>query len=504
MNTAASMPLSLTRLSCDLHRNTRSWRHSPGFLSIFRFLSSAEVSTALRPFYFSVHPDLFGKHPNERSVNENSLKQLSSYLETLQQRRSVQPVSLKFYLRSQGESVKGSFRMVTLNLREHDTRNVVLRVLKLCDLPTTYVDNISPPPKSKSSGPSTKAEQQTTAWQKYERMFHDSDDAYGTEAIRDMVRKAKEAESLLSWLRKNIDDAAEKQAACLPVQEEVERLQLELAKNLSLKKVIWDCGWNITHFRGCLQSFQALARDHPELVPVLKGRTLVFGNDTGVSWKGDILLSSGEVRHNWLDFLKNVWKQDAALLAIPPMQKAVSRVLRDIRVVHRKFQPNIMARSYANQLRRLVTSLSDHQGRQGYPRSWPQSLEKYELVVEPEAGPLMLSPTGQFIAPSSCPASLLVSYLSEHMAEAERLLNNYQLNKHIERSLHKQCMEEFGLVSLHKEDNVTPDLMITCCSKLIECKGQLLPVLQGRCLYIANYYSVMSDGQVCIPWNWKL
>jgi hypothetical protein len=31
-----------------------------------RFLSSAEVSAALRPFYFSVHPDLFGRHPTER------------------------------------------------------------------------------------------------------------------------------------------------------------------------------------------------------------------------------------------------------------------------------------------------------------------------------------------------------------------------------------------------------------------------------------------------------
>lgn len=31
-----------------------------------RFLSSAEVSTALRPFYFSVHPDLFGKYPEQR------------------------------------------------------------------------------------------------------------------------------------------------------------------------------------------------------------------------------------------------------------------------------------------------------------------------------------------------------------------------------------------------------------------------------------------------------
>lgn len=35
-------------------------------LRLCRFLSSAEVSAALRPFYFSVHPDLFGRYPAER------------------------------------------------------------------------------------------------------------------------------------------------------------------------------------------------------------------------------------------------------------------------------------------------------------------------------------------------------------------------------------------------------------------------------------------------------
>ncbi|XP_026277751.1 T-cell activation inhibitor, mitochondrial isoform X1 [Frankliniella occidentalis] len=469
-----------------------------------RLLSSVEVSTALRPFYFSVHPDLFGKHPNERSINENSLMQLSSYLETLQRSRSVRPVSLKFYLRPRETSFKGSFQLVTLNLNERDTRNAVLRVLKSCNLPTTYVDNISPAPTSKTQDYYPTPDQKSTAWQKYESMFKDNDDAYGAHIIRGMVKKAKEDESLLSWLKNNIDNAAEKQAACLPIQEEVKRLQVELAQNLGLQEIIWDCGWNVTHFRGCLQSFQALARDHSELLHVLKGRTVVFGSDTGVSLNGNVLLSSGEVRHNWLDFLKHVWQQDAALLAIPAMQKAVSRVLRDIKVVHRKFQPNIMAKSYTSQLRRLVTSLSDYQGRQGYPKSWPQSLEKFELVVEPEAGPLMLSPTGQFIVPSSCPASLLVSFLSEHIPEAERLLSSYQMNKHVERDLHARCIAEFGLLSLRKEDNVTPDLMIACCSKLLERKADLLEVLKGRCLWITNYYSIMSDGHICIPWNWKI
>lgn len=77
---------------------------------------------------------------------------------------------------------------------------------------------------------------------------------------------------LRSWLGKNINDAAEKQAACFPVQEEVKRLRVELAQNLGIQEIIWDCGWNVTHFRGCLQSFQVLATDHPELMQVLKGK----------------------------------------------------------------------------------------------------------------------------------------------------------------------------------------------------------------------------------------
>jgi hypothetical protein len=48
----------------------------------------------------------------------------------------------------------------------------------------------------------------------------------------------------------------------------------------------------------------------------------------------------------------------------------------------RKFQPKVMAKQYENQLRRLTTSLSDHQGRMGYPKDWPDSLGSFELVVE--------------------------------------------------------------------------------------------------------------------------
>lgn len=112
-----------------------------------RRLSGADAVTALRPFYFAVHPDFFAQHPKERvgvcsrggsnegpahaerherphagtrlfqcvsafsscfcapqEVNENSLKRLNGYLENLQKpgsqsAQSAQPLRLTFYIR---------------------------------------------------------------------------------------------------------------------------------------------------------------------------------------------------------------------------------------------------------------------------------------------------------------------------------------------------------------------------------------------------------------------
>lgn len=170
--------------------------------------------------------------------------------------------------------------------------------------------------------------------------------------------------------------------SCEPVRNEIERLKKELCENLKLKGIKWDCGWNISHFRGSLESFQALIKHHPEVGGSLKGKTLIFGTDTGVNLDGDVMLNCGEVRHNWLDVIRNVHLQDKVLLKLPAFEKAVSRVLRDIKVVHRKFQPKVMAEQYENQLRRLITSLNDYQGKLGYPKHWPEKLDQFELVVE--------------------------------------------------------------------------------------------------------------------------
>ncbi|XP_046387151.1 T-cell activation inhibitor, mitochondrial [Ischnura elegans] len=501
--------------NCDvLLRNTKK-----SFAVVRRHLSHGEVSTALRPFYFSVHPDLFGQHPNERAVNENSLKQLNAYIELLQMKRPASPAYLHFYLRSQGKP--GSFQKVRVTLAERDLRKTVLEILRSCGLPTSYVDAIPSPLKPPQATSRSWAGAQPRGWEGIDLrgtgFENDGTSPFvRVRAMENKIRKSRDAERLLSWLEKYAGDARKKAEALAPVKEEVSRLQENLKSSLQLLDVRWDCGWNISHFRGCLQSFGALARQHVDAMDALRGRILVFGSETGVTLDGHVMLNSSEVRNNWLDLIRNVKRRDAVLARIPAVERAVSRVLMDIRIVHRKFQPKVTAEGYERHLRRLATSLGDYRGRGRYPKEWPPSLKQFQLVVETESGPLMLSPTGQFIVPASIPAFLLVSFISDNMVKAMELLHEYQCNKHLERGLHAQCMKELGLTSLEKDDNITPALMISCCERLlpnVSSSGQIsdsdpyrstvASLISGLGLRVTHYYSILSHGEVCIPWDWK-
>ena len=53
-----------------------------------------------RPFYFLVHPDLFGKHPEAQAENEKSMKTLKNYVDTLVIENKVpNPKDVSFYIK---------------------------------------------------------------------------------------------------------------------------------------------------------------------------------------------------------------------------------------------------------------------------------------------------------------------------------------------------------------------------------------------------------------------
>jgi len=233
------------------------------------------------------------------------------------------------------------------------------------------------------------------------------------------------------------------------------------------------------------------------------GKTIIFGRETGINLDGHVILYSGEVRANWLETIKRANRYNYVISRIPRVELALSRSLKDIKVVHRKFEPVRMADTYESNLRKLITSIGDFKGRSNFPADWPRSLAHLELVVESDSGPLMVSPTGQIIVPSSCPPFLLVNFITENMEEASLKLEKYTREKYEERELHAKCMESLNLYALEKADNITPSLMIDCLTRLLSRSAELQPVLSGSHLWITTYYSVQMDGEVCIPWNWK-
>jgi hypothetical protein len=69
---------------------------------------------------------------------------------------------------------------------QRDLRKTVLSILKSCDLPTTYVDNIEPPPpKSRFEGLDMK-----------EAKFDENDPVYGSVILKQKIKKFKDAEKL--------------------------------------------------------------------------------------------------------------------------------------------------------------------------------------------------------------------------------------------------------------------------------------------------------------------
>ncbi|CAK1600882.1 unnamed protein product [Parnassius mnemosyne] len=462
-------------------------------VALCRYLSSAEISTALRPFYFSVHPDLFGKYPEQRKTNENSLQQLSALLEAQQSSRTMSIPVLQFYLR-QKDMPEGHFKLVKINLNGNNVRETVVKILSACDISTNYVDKI---PRNVTK-PEFSKQDFSRAYQEY------NDEFEKVSRMKRNVEEKKAISNIISWVHENSTIAKAKYESTKATRDHVKSLIEDLCKTYGIKEVKYDSGWNISHIRGALQSLVSLASQHSKDMINLKGSTIALGQFTGVSLDGDVFLNIIDVRNEWLSLIKKVSQQDGALAQIPNYEKALSRILRDIHICRRKFMPKVSALQYCNHLRQLITSIGDFYGRgKKFPVSVPESLSKYEIVVEPEAGPLMVSPTGQFITPSSCPADELIAFIANNLDEATLLLTEYSINKHVEKALYTEVKERFGLLELHKDDNITPALMIMCCQRLLTRIDKLSTKLRGNILYVTHYYSVLSEGVLCIPWDFK-
>ncbi|CAG0891402.1 unnamed protein product [Cyprideis torosa] len=471
--------------------------HSPGTRAALSHQS--QVSAALRSFIFAVHPDHFVQYPRERRTNEESLKELFAFLQILADRPPGHPFKLSrylnFYLRDPNQ--RGLFKKVTISLEEvADVQTALTRVLRACDLSTDELPEYVAQPQSKarSSYPTSASEAE------YRRQFYEAMAGFPG---RQFSQEVAVENSLREFLEENLEKAMQRALACAPLQEEAERLRQWLVDSYGFSNLVWDSDWSASHMRGALQSFKTMAENNSEIMKNLRGHKVVFGLESGVSLEGHLMINPGEVQYLWAQAIRKFPDRLKNLHRIPQLEKALSRALRDVTVAQRRFKPRVMAQGYERDLRRLMTTVNDGIGRRGIPRNWPKSIHKIQLVVESGSGPLMLSPTGQIIVPSTVLSSHLFQFLSENMAEAEQLLVQYKKDRLLEEHLTSETTRELELASLVNHKLASPRLMIECCSNLLALAPDKKRLLRGMRVAVSTHFALSADGIMFLPYHWQ-
>ncbi|TRY90615.1 hypothetical protein DNTS_003684 [Danionella cerebrum] len=466
-----------------------------------RNISGADAINALRPFYFAVHPDFFGQHPKEREVNENSLKRLNGYLENLQKpgARFQKPTNFTFYVRDTKERVepRGSlilsgFRSVNFTLQSKDVLSTVLDVLKSCSLPVEHVQTVTKDESRKST-----PQQTATA---FHRPIRWDKTYYTFTGFRDPEQELEQARrvqpTLSIWLRSNEPAATKKHSASVPRREELKRLKKELIHKLGLLDIRWQRGWGVAHRCCQLQSLSRLSAQNPSAIFNLKGHIIIFTDQSGMNASGHVMLGTMDVHHQWTKFFERLPSYRKLLEQANALKERISHLLGGVQVIHiEHLGPGLTLEEHYNTLstfhrRMLPLRLALH----------PRSLQGLSMTLENDRTTPTLHEMGHFIIPTMCDGLHLQSFLQSQAPEARRRLQHNSTLEAEEASLISSCVHTLSLRSLCKETSVSSGQMIPCCQRLIQ---QSWPSMQGLRLCISHFYSVMQDGDLCIPWDWK-
>ncbi|XP_054638902.1 T-cell activation inhibitor, mitochondrial isoform X2 [Dunckerocampus dactyliophorus] len=466
-----------------------------------RALSGADAINALRPFYFAVHPDFFGQHPMEREVNENSLKRLNGYLESLQKpgSRSVQPMKLTFYVRDTKDSsdvqqdlLTSGFRSVTFVLHTNDVLSTVTNVLKSCSLPVEHMkalESVAHASKSPSGG--TVPFYRPIKWDKSYYTFT------GFRDPEQEFHQATRVEPTLSlWLQNNESEATKKHQDSLPRREELKRLKKDLCQKFDLADIRWQRSWGVAHRYSQLQSLSRLSVQNLDAMINLQGHTVIFADQSGMNACGHVMLGTMDVHHQWTKLFEQLPSYCRLQQQTEWLKERISLLLGGTRVVHIErlgpVRPIIELYGTFNTFHNNLISrrLSLH----------PRSLEGLTMMLEKEWSSPSLHEMGHFIIPTNCDLPSLQAFLQNHASKARQQTQRTKLLLTEEEAVMKLCLQSLSLRTLSKEPSVTSSQMILCCGRLLD---QRSPLMQGLHVRVSHFYSVTQDGDLSIPWDWK-
>ncbi|XP_048009407.1 T-cell activation inhibitor, mitochondrial isoform X2 [Megalobrama amblycephala] len=311
------------------------------------------------------------------------------------------------------------------------------------------------------------------------------------------LEQAKRVEPTLSlWLRNNEPEATKKQNASLPHREELKRLKRVLIQKLGLLDIRWQRKWGVSHKCCQLQSLSRLYTQSPEALHNLKGHIIVFTDQSGMNASGHVMLGTMDVHHQWSKLFERLPSYRSLFQQSDWLKERISHLLGGIQVIQiKRMGPALPLEEHYSTLntfhkRLLPQRLFLH----------PRSLQGLTMTLENDRSTPCLHETGHFIIPTMCDTLQLQNFLQSQAQEARRRIQRKDKLEAEEEDIISSCLQDLSLSSLSKEPSVSSSQMIPCCRRLMEERS---PQMQGLHLCISHFYSVMQDGDLCIPWDWK-
>ncbi|XP_028326799.1 T-cell activation inhibitor, mitochondrial isoform X2 [Gouania willdenowi] len=405
-------------------------------------------------------------------------------------------MKLTFYVREikqssmeQQQLLTSGFRFVSFTLSTKDVLSTVMNVLTSCSLPVEHM-------KALSETPTRPLEAQRTFYRpiKWDKSY------YSFTGFSDPEEEMQQARSvgptLSLWLSNNEPKATHKHKVSLPRRDELNRLKTELFHKFHLEDIRWQRRWGVDHKCCQLQSLSRLSQQSPEALINLQGHTVVFADQSEMNACGHVMLGTMDVHHQWIRLFQQLPSYRSLHQQTEWLKERISFLLGGAQVVHldRLGPSQTLAEHYStlsNFHKRLIAQPL---------RLHPRSLLGLTVQVEKDRSSPSLHEMGHFIIPTNCELSKLQTILQNHAEEARRRTHHNKQLQVDEDAAVKQCVQRLSLRSLSKEPSISSAQMVTCCKRLME---QHSPLLQGLHVHVSHFYSVMQDGDMCVPWDWK-
>uniref|UniRef100_A0A915I391 T-cell activation inhibitor, mitochondrial n=1 Tax=Romanomermis culicivorax TaxID=13658 RepID=A0A915I391_ROMCU len=450
--------------------------------------SAVQAFTALKPFYFAVHPDLFGQYPDYRRTNEDSLQQFNGYMDSLLQASRTggaqKSLRLKFYLRppSSAESKnKGEFKLVEVDLKQNDVLKLVMHVLEKCDLPTDHL------PKMASSPSITFKHFDYTS---SSRASTSADDDYLKEFIKVRRRNQKEEEKLTfdQKLKKMVDLSNESSAKCAAFNDDLKENNETLLAKYGVKKVDWGSSWSMQFCPGYLLSLNKVLADNVRY----SDNNIRFASGTYVSVDGFLVLGVQDTPLEWCRVLSNLKPYDFYFAEILKMQSELS--LRHFFGAKISASPNESVSRYRKWLRSLCEKFSSSYNKMDHS----QSLSHISIIIMNQYSTLMVDDFGHMMIPYSSSRDEILKFLSaNHRWAADQQANRESLRLTVVGH-RDHVVDSLQLKSLDWPDHIRLEKILDCLQTMSKYEEKLC-ILSGKKLKIGQVFCVEFDGTIVVP-----